>query len=1110
MKYFYLYTKCNNKWHKLVCLSVIMCFCNIYIKAQSTTSQEILENISGLVTDENDEPIIGASVVELGTTRGTHTDVDGRFNLKVAPNAILKISYIGYDTQEVKAVNDLTVTLKENTTALDEIVVVGYGKQRKVNLTGAVSTVDVAHTLEGRPQQDLSKALQGSVPGLSVVNSQGGINQEPSLSIRGVGTLSNGTQSAPYILVDGVPMEDISFLNTQDIQSISVLKDAASSSIYGARAAFGVILITTKSAKKAERLTVNYSNNFAWSAPTYLPNYPDVPTQLHALSQANKRAGIENELFGMYLDEMLPYAIAWKKQNKGKKAKYREMRPFVNWDEVGDYFVNPDGSGAMYYADWDVQDIMFRSSSPAMSHNISIQGASEKINFYTSLGYNSKEGILKFNTDKLQKYNVNTNISYNITPWLQSGLRINYSDKIYTQPNARRDTYTYLWRWGSFFGPYGTINGIDTRNDIAYLKQAATAQDNTSLTKISAYAKANLTNAITINADYTVDITHRNYSEPGFPVTFYNTWGGNIEAPTTVNNNTGTYIYELNARATKWTLNAYAYYTHTFAQDHNINVMLGANGESKHFSENWAKRTNIYSTDVPQLNLAHGTQTTGSRASQWSAAGYFGRINYDWRGVWLAEFNARYDGSSRFPRHDHWAFFPSFSMGYRFSEEPYFEKIRSHVSNGKLRLSYGEVGNQAVGDYMFLSTISPISLGGTYWLDSDGNKVAALGAPTYVDSSLTWERISTLNLGLDLSMYNDHISISFDWYQRSTHHMLAPGKTIPATLGTNAPYTNSGSLRTRGWELSLALRRKFGEWDTYATFSISDSKTQVTKWNDDSRLLNSYYTGMTYGDIWGFETERYFTTGDFNADGDYADGVASQATLEQGAFHYGPGDIKFKDINGDGVIDGGYGTAENHGDLKVIGNSLPRYEYSFHIGSTWRGFDIDCFFQGVGKRSQWTQSSFVMPFMRGADALYSNQTSYNYYDYDTNTYHIDQSNEYPMLYPANADYGTISVLMRGCNNFYPQTRYLVNMAYLRFKNLTLGYTFPNNLVAKAYLSKLRIYFSAENICNIIKRSKYPIDPEINTSEGSTDLANGTWGRVAPITRTISFGIQASF
>lgn len=1092
---------------------IVLTLCLFYfqnIQAENNTSESLITS-SGKVIDKNGEPIIGASILELGTTKGTQTDINGNFTISTVPEAVLRISYIGYKTQEIKAGTNLLIVLEEQTNALDEIVVVGYGLQKKVNLTGAVSSVDIKKNLDGRPQQDVSKALQGTVAGLSVINSQGGINSNPVLAIRGTGTLSNNTQSNPYILVDGVPMEDISFLNTQDIQSISVLKDAASTSIYGTGAAFGVILITTKSAQKSDRIIINYSNNFSWDKPTYLPDYPDVPTQIRALSQANKRAGQENELFGMYLDVMLPYAEAWKQQNKGKKADYREMRPFKNMNDVGDFFVNPDGTGALYYADWDVRNIMFKQWTSSMAHNISVQGSSGKADYYVSFGYNDKNGVLKFNTDKLTKYTISSNVNYNINEHIKSGIRINYSNKKYEKPNARRSTYTYMWRWGSFFGPYGTINGIDSRNDIAYLKQAATAKELSDFTKISTYLKANITNEITLNADYTYNITNLNYSEPGFPVTFYNTWGGNISLPATVNNGTSTYMYESNSRNTKWIFNIFGNYKHTFNNYHNINVMLGVNGEREHYTFFDTKRTNLYSIEHPQIDLAHGTQTTNGTASRNSSAGYFGRINYDWNGIWLVEINGRYDGSSRFPQNDHWAFFPSISTGYRFSEEKYFEKIKnSIINNGKLRFSYGEIGNQAVGDYMFLSTITPISPTASYWLDADGNKIAILGSPTYVDNNLGWERVQTFDIGLDLGILNDKIALIFDWYQRTTRDMLAPGQAMPATLGTKAPYSNSGSLRTRGWELSISFQHKFGEWDTYATFNLNDAITKVTKWNDNSRLLNSYYNGMKYGDIWGFETERYFTENDFNDDGTLKAGIASQKELEQGDFHYGPGDIKFKDLNGDGIINGGKGTAENHGDLKVIGNFLPRYEYSFHLGTNWNGFDIDCFFQGVGKRTQWTQSAFVMPFMRGADTIYGNQTKYNYYDYENDKYYIDQNNNYPCLYPGNSDYGTISVLQRGCHNFYPQTRYIVDMSYLRFKNITIGYTLPTKLIKKAYLSKARIYLSANNICNIIKKSKYPIDPEISTSEEANDLANGTWGRVAPMTKTISFGLQISF
>ena len=314
--------------------------------APGVTEQMQSVTVNGVVVDTKGEPVIGASVVEKGTTNGMVTNIDGQFTISVKAGATLQISFVGYKTQEVKAVKNLRIVLKEDTELLDEVVVVGYGTQKKANLTGAVTTVDLGKTMEGRPQQDVAKALQGAVPGLSITTSNGGINEKASMRIRGVGTLSNSEVSNPLIVVDGVPMDDISFLNTQDIESISVLKDAASTSIYGTRAAFGVILIQTKGAKPTEKVTINYSNNFAWDQATYVPEYPDVPTQLKMALEGKANANQhEVELFGMYFDKLLPYAEKWKQQNSGKRG-YGEVRPYKSDSDVGDYIVL---DGSAYY-----------------------------------------------------------------------------------------------------------------------------------------------------------------------------------------------------------------------------------------------------------------------------------------------------------------------------------------------------------------------------------------------------------------------------------------------------------------------------------------------------------------------------------------------------------------------------------------------------------------------------------------------------------------------------------------------------------------------------------------------------------------------------------------
>lgn len=1069
--------------------------------AYGLTEQQQAFVADGVVTDSNGEPVIGASVKEKGTTNGTITGLDGQFSLNVKPGSTLVITYVGYQEQEVKAAKGLRIILKEDTELLEEVVVVGYGVQKRANLTGAVSTVDVSKTLEARPQADVSKALQGVVPGLTVLNSSGELNQAPTITIRGTGTLSNSAKSNPLIIVDGVPMEDISYLNPNDIENVSVLKDAASSSIYGTRAAFGVILITTKSAKKVDKITINYTNNFAWDTPTILPDFPDVPTQARTLRETNTRKGLANELFGMYMnDSFIAKAEAWL-QRHGGKSGYREMVPGDDFD------LDATTGKGLYYADWDVVGIMYRNWKPAQSHNVSVQGTSGKTSYFLSLGYNKEEGVMTFNPDKLNKYNVTMNVTSDVTDWLQLGGRFSYSDKVYTEPATRRNTYQYLWRWGSFFGPYGTYQGYDMRNDIAYRKQAGDDKTNDSYTRLGGFLKAKLMKGLTLNADYTFNLRNLHQKQANLPVYVLNSWAGDVRNPIYVSTPADSYLFEKSIRDHSYAFNVYANYELSLNKAHNFNIMLGANAEEGEYEMHSSQRKGLLDRNLPEFSLATGVQEVGGAHSQWGAAGWFGRINYDYKGIWLLELNGRYDGSSKFPENGRWAFFPSGSVGYRFSEEAYFNPLKSVVGNGKFRVSYGEIGNQAIGDYMFIPVINNYTdtgiNKGVYWLDGSGTKVTMYDMPTLVSSTLKWERIQTLDFGIDLGLLNNELNISFDWYQRTTKDMLAPSRTLPQVLGASAPRVNAGTLRTRGWELSLDWRHTFKEVNVYANASIGDFKTVITKWDNDAKLLNQNYSGKVYGDIWGFETDRLLTADDFNADGTYKTGIASQKSLEQDGFVFGPGDIKFKDLNGDGVINGGAGTADDHGDLKVIGNTTPRYQYSFRLGATWKGFDIDAFFQGVGKRDVWTTSSFVIPMSRGADAIYANQT-----DYWSET-NKNASAFYPRMWPGNNAKGTISVLESGNHNFYPQSRYLVNMAYLRFKNLTIGYTLPKELTRKAYMDKVRAYFSAGNICELINKSNAPVDPEVNASEVK-DHAHGTWGRIDPMYRTVSFGLQVTF
>ena len=1069
----------------------------------ATAAQQ--QPVKGTIVDVNGNPIPGASVMIPGTTTGTITLVDGTFSLNIAEGTTVEVGCLGYTTVKVNAKNGMKIVLKEDALMLSDVVVVGYGTQKKANLTGAVATVDVNKTLEARSTADLGKALQGAVPGLTVLNTSGKIGAEPTVVIRGVGTLSNSATSTPLYVVDGVPIDNISYLNTQDIESISVLKDASSSSIYGTRAAFGVVLITTKSAKTTEHIQVNYTNNFGWSQATTLPDYPTVLEQIYALNQVNHRYGLDSELFGMYLDRdaYIKAAEAW--QNKhGGKSGYREM-------VEGDDYI----PGVGYVADWDVAGIMFNNAAPSQNHTISVQGNVGKTNYYMSFGYDKEQGLMNFNPDKLKKYNATVNVTTQVNDWIQIGARVNYVNKDYEDCTdaLRQGSYQYLWRWGSFFGPWGYFsNGLTGRNAISYRTQAGEGWTKTDNLRIGGFTKINIVKGLTLNADFTYLQNNMRYKQVNLPVHMMNTWS---ITPSETTMSTTTFIDARRSYTRGYNTNIYGNYELSIAGKHNFNIMAGFNADESEYEYLRGTYNNILDTNLPEISLTFDSENKnifGHNHSETGSAGFFGRINYNYKDRILLELNGRYDGSSKFPENNRWAFFPSASAGWRISEEPFFAPVKSVVNNAKIRASYGEIGNQEVGSNMYIATIARQG-SNVNWLGTGSTKMDTFGMPKMVSSTLSWETLATTNFGIDLGFLNGELNATFDWFQRDTKNMLAPGQTMPQVLGASAAYENAGTLRSRGWEITIDWHHNFNGANVYAIANLADYKTVIKEWNNDSMLLNSNYSGKRYGDIWGFETDRYFEASDFvgkDEKGNYipAEGVASQVKLQTGKFIYGPGDIKFVDQNGDNEINGGKGTVDDHGDLVVIGNTEPRYQYSLRIDGDWKGFDLDLYFQGVGKRSMWTQSAFVMPFMRGADALYKSQTSYITNE-DAEKGIIDQNATYPRLTQGGAAKGTVSVLENGSTNFYPQSKYLVNMAYLRLKNITIGYTLPAQLTQKVKISKVRVYGSIYNAFDIIDHTKkYGIDPEMNKGEGK--LADGTWGRTDPMLRTYSCGIQITF
>ena len=501
----------------------------------------------------------------------------------------------------------------------------------------------------------------------------------------------------------------------------------------------------------------------------------------------------------------------------------------------------------------------------------------------------------------------------------------------------------------------------------------------------------------------------------------------------------------------------------------------------------------------PQIPLATGDQYVGGDRSDWAVGGLFGRINYDYLGKYLLEVNGRFDSSSSFPADSRWAFFPSASVGYRITEEPWMKNIKKVLTDAKIRASYGSIGNQDVGQDRFIATMTTSA--NLNWLIPAGTRPIFTGNPANVSRDLKWETINTINIGLDLKFLKNNLAISADWFQRQNNNMIAPGATLPSAFGAAAAAINAGSMRTRGWEITASYTHNFGK-DAYGyvNASLSDYESVITEWTgNDNKMLYTNYAGKVVGEIWGFKNAGFFKD---------ANDVATspdQKTLQYKSFVFGPGDVKYADLDNNQIINGGNQTLSNPGDLTVIGNTTPRYQYSFRLGGGWKGFDIDMYFQGVGKRDMWGTGSMVIPLYNAANnTMYEHQM-----DFWSPT---NPDAFYPLPSVGSEGASTIAN-MAGISssangtgrNFYPQDKYLINLAYLRMKNLTIGYTIPARLTKKISIDKVRVYFSGQNLFEI-KATHLPIDPEVTSGSPSF---SAYYGRTMPFTRTLSFGVQIS-
>ena len=986
---------------------------------------------------------------------------------------------------------------------IDETVVVGYGTQKKVNLTGAITTV-ASKELENRTSHSLTNMLQGSVPGLNITTSSGTPGASGSINIRGVTSIND---AEPIVVIDGA-IGDLDRVNPNDVQSISVIKDAAAAAVYGARAAYGVILITTKSGSdKDGKAIVKYSGKFGWEEPTTSTDY-ETRGYWSVYTVDKFWQADAGKKYTTYTDYDMGQLLA----RVNDKTEHPD-RPWVVED------VRNGKRQWVYYANTDWYHELYNDQHPVQKHSVSISGGGKAVRYFLSASYDKKVGVIKQNPDVYQKYNLRSKLDFDINKWFKMSNNTSYFASSYSFPGVGdvENAFAYAARHalasfplknpdGSWVyttpmisGNYNVANGrhIVYGNDKNFNMDKYNDFQNTTELKFTPVKQFNITANFTYR-NYTTSYTNRQTKfdyrvYPGADIQYYTSGAGEDK----LTENIKRYNYLSG--------NVFATFEETWKDAHHLTVMAGLNAET------WANKNvkalgkNLLSEDLNDLNLiapdvdVNVLTEVGGGQNAYSLLGVFARVNYDYKGRYLFEASARYDGTSRFAVGSRWGLFPSGSIGWRISEEPFFAPAKKVVNNLKLRASYGSLGNQNVGYYAHLRTISLNYFSNyTFGEGSTKPKYSSLSNP--VSSGLTWETTQQSNIGLDMTMFNNRLEFTAEAYIRDTKNMLTDGDALPGVFGADPPKANSADLRTKGYELSLSWRDQFNLAGHPFGYSVratmSDFRSHITKFDNPTYTFGkSYYEGMRLGDIWGFVVDGLFAT----------DEEAKQYTSEvldcsyiNGRMTGGflAGDLRFVDLDGDKILGIGSNTVNKPGDRKILGNSLPSLQYGLTFAFDWLGFDVSAFFQGTGNH-YWYPHGFNMNFWGCYSYSY---VSFLQRDFIQRCWSEENPDAY---FPRPRSYSATGGELSKVNS-----RYLQNVRYLRFKNLTVGYTLPKKWLDKVRVDKVRIYFTGENLhyWSPLKKNCLYVDPESAFSR-SSDVDNHmsyTWQK------TMMFGIDITF
>ncbi|WP_199141246.1 SusC/RagA family TonB-linked outer membrane protein [Pedobacter sp. ASV12] len=1044
--------------------------------------------LKGEVTDaETKGPIPSVNISVKGSSQHTATDSNGKYILNDVPsNAVLIFTYIGYKQVaiDLNGKTQLNIVLEPDHGKLDEVVVVGFGTKKKINIAGAIDQIS-GKELESRPAVNVLQGLQGLSPGLNIRYGGGAPGSIPAVNIRGYTSINGGS---PLVVIDGIPAtsyDDLLRLNPSDISSFTVLRDAASAAIYGARAAFGVILVTTKQGV-AGRQSISYNAFVSWGKPTVLPKPVTDPYIFSRVLETST--------------DNTPWDYVNFSDEYYKWARERSDNP-----SIPDTRLDPaDPTKWAYMGSNDWYGYFFNNSSISQNHTLSFSGGAslndKPLTYYLSADYGRDNGLNKLAPDYWDRYTLRSRLGFAPLSWLKLDNNLSIYETKRALPNTSLTDLYYLKPTDVAVNPDGTWANTDAGRLAAKLVDGGNNLQNMfGFQNIASATATFLKGDLTVNADASFKRELWKYHNDskkykiGYGPKDIREEGGNGF----VSENNG-YLYN----------NAYNLYT-TYRKtlgNHALSAMVGFNSEDYNYSTVNAQRDLLLSSSLPYLGLTSGEAKIGATYSAYATQSVFGRLNYTFKDRYILEGTGRYDGSSRFPSKSRWGFFPSGSFAWIASSEDFLKPLEPVLSTFKLRTSYGDLGNQNVGDFAYIQTLPTGT--SSYLIDGTQRQVITGSPKLLIDpNNYTWERVSTLNMGTDIGLFNNKFLLTFDYYSRDTKGMLTNGQELPAVLGTTVPSQNAADLRTKGWELSVTYRDKFDLGSQPFNFSakvfLADSKSKITKFKNEQNLFSSYRVGQNIGEIWGLENDGFFQ----NASEIKA--LDQSAIVPWGALSVVPGWPKYKDLDGNGKIERGL-SANNPKDLKIIGNSADRYSIGANLNMDWNGFDLGIFLQGVLKRDFYPHHYlFWGPYQQPYANVYPWNLDFYRATADSPAQRAKHSASYLAAGLADANPNAYYPVLQswladanyGAGLDIPQSKYLLNGAYLRIKNITLGYTLPAKLSRRIRASRLRFFASLDNVYEFSSIKKY-VDPE------AINQSSSAWAY--PYQRKYAFGLNLDF